>query len=136
MSRIKRFSSLRQRLDHVFLADRLQGAQSYKRIAGYFRSSILELVGEQIENIPEVRIVCNSELDPHDVMVSKAAREVALKERWNQEPIEIEAFFHRERYKRLYTLLSSGRVTQEPGVSAWQGGGDHTRQRSAYQFSG
>jgi superfamily II DNA or RNA helicase len=110
VAEITRFSSLRQRLDRVFLADRLQGAQSYKRIAGYFRSSILELVGEQIENIPEVRIVCNSELDPHDVMVSKAAREVALKERWNQEPVETEAFFHRERYKRLYTLLSSGRV--------------------------
>ncbi len=107
---IQRFSSLRQRLDHVFLADRLQGARSYKRIAGYFRSSILELVGEQIDNIEDVRIVCNSELDPHDVMVSKAAREVALKERWNQEPIDTEAFFHRERYRRLYLLLSSGRV--------------------------
>jgi hypothetical protein len=34
-------------------------------------------------------------------MVSKAAREVALKERWNQEPIDTEAFFHRERYLRL-----------------------------------
>ncbi|MCZ8320048.1 MAG: phospholipase D-like domain-containing protein [Novosphingobium sp.] len=107
---IQRFSSLRQRLDHVFLANRLKGARSYKRIAGYFRSSILELVGEQIEDIEDVRIVCNSELDPHDVMVSKAAREVALKERWNQEPIDTEAFFHRERYRRLYKLLSSGRV--------------------------
>ena len=94
----------------MFLADRLQGARSYKRIAGYFRSSILELVGEQIEDIEDVRIVCNSELDPHDVMVSKAAREVALKERWNQEPIDTEAFFHRDRYRRLYKLLSSGRV--------------------------
>lgn len=110
MTQIQRFSSLRQRLDHVFLAERLKGAKSYKRIAGYFRSSILELVGEQIADIPEVRIVCNSELDPHDVMVSKAAREVALKERWNQEPIETEAFFHRDRYRQLYTLLSSGRV--------------------------
>ena len=107
---IQRFSSLRQRLDHVFLANRLKGARSYKRIAGYFRSSILELVGEQIEDINDVRIVCNSELDPHDVMVSKAAREVALKARWNQEPIDTEAFFHRERYRRLYKLLSSGRV--------------------------
>ena len=110
MSEINRFSSLRHRLDHVFLADRLRGAKSYKRIAGYFRSSILELVGEQIEDIPEVRIICNSELDPHDVMVSKAAREQALKERWNQEPIETEAFFHRDRYRKLFNLLSSGRV--------------------------
>lgn len=110
MSHIQRFSSLRQRLGKVFLADRLQGAQSYKRIAGYFRSSILELVGEQIENIPEVRIVCNSELDPQDVLVSQAARDVALKERWNQEPVEGEAFFHAEKYRRLYALLTNGRV--------------------------
>ena len=107
---IFRFSSLRQPLGKVFLADRLQGAQSYKRIAGYFRSSILELVGEQIENIPIVRIVCNSELDPQDVLVSQAARDVALKERWNQEPVEGEAFFHAEKYKRLYALLTNGRV--------------------------
>lgn len=110
MSHIQRFSSLRSRLDKVFLSERLQGAQSYKRIAGYFRSSILELVGEQIENIPEVRIVCNSELDPQDVLVSQAARDVALKERWNQEPVEAEAFFHAEKYKRLYALLTNGRV--------------------------
>lgn len=110
MSGIQRYSSLRQRLDKVFLGERLQGAQSYKRIAGYFRSSILELVGEQIENIPVVRIVCNSELDPQDVLVSQAARDVALKERWNQEPIEGEAFFHAEKYKRLYALLTNGRV--------------------------
>lgn len=110
MSTIQRYSSLRHKLGKVFLADRLQGAQSYKRIAGYFRSSILELVGEQIENIPEVRIVCNSELDPQDVLVSQAARDVALKERWNQEPIEGEAFFYAEKYKRLYALLTNGRV--------------------------
>ena len=104
MAEINRFSSLRHRLDHVFLVDRLRGAKSYKRIAGYFRSSILELVGEQIEDIPDVRIICNSELDPHDVMVSKAAREQALKERWNQEPIETEDFFHRDRYSNLFNL--------------------------------
>ena len=91
-SSIVRFSSLRQPLGKVFLADRLQGAKAYKRIAGYFRSSILELVGEQIEDIPDVRMVCNSELDPQDVMVSQAARNVALKERWNQQPLEVEAF--------------------------------------------
>lgn len=110
MSTIHRYSSLRQRLDKVFLADRLRGAQAYKRIAGYFRSSILELVGEEIEQIPDVRIVCNSELDPQDVLVSQAAREVALKEKWNQEPVEGESFFHAEKYKRLYALLTSGRV--------------------------
>ena len=46
VARLERFSSRRQRLDHGYLAQRLAGATSYRRIAGYFRSSILELVGE------------------------------------------------------------------------------------------
>ncbi len=50
---INRFSSRRQRLDHAFLADRLRGAKSYNRIAGYFRSSIFELVGEEIALYPQ-----------------------------------------------------------------------------------
>ena len=59
MAEMHRFSSRRQRLDHVFLADRLKGTKPYKRIAGYFRSSIFELVGEEIADIPHVQIVCN-----------------------------------------------------------------------------
>ena len=46
MSGINRFSSRRKRLDHAFLSERLKGASLYKRIAGYFRSSIFELVGK------------------------------------------------------------------------------------------
>ena len=110
MTTINRFSSRRARLDHAFLADRLRGARSYKRIAGYFRSSIFELVGEEIADIPTVQIVCNSELDPADILVSRQVREAALKERWNQEPAEVESLLHRERYRRLYALLASGRV--------------------------
>ncbi len=82
MSDIQRFPSRRQRLDHAFLSARLKGAKSYRRIAGYFRSSIFELVGEEIAAIPKVQIVCNSELDAADVAVSKHVRETALKERW------------------------------------------------------
>ena len=81
---IRRFSSRRQRLDHAFLADRLRGARSYRRIAGYFRSSIFELVGEEIADIPVVQILCNSELDAADVVISKHVRETLLKERWNE----------------------------------------------------
>lgn len=110
MAVINRFSSRRQRLDHAFLSDRLKGALSYKRIAGYFRSSIFELVGEEISTIPKVQIVCNSELDAADVAVSKHARETALKERWNEAPSEVEALLHRERYRKLHDLLVSGRV--------------------------
>ena len=109
-SPIQRYSSLEGRLDHTFLAQKLQGAKSYKRIAGYFRSSIFELVGEEIESIAEVKIVCNSELDASDIAISKAAREVALKGVWNEIAPETEALLHRERYQRLYELLCSGRV--------------------------
>jgi hypothetical protein len=77
MSTINRFSSRRKRLDHAFLSARLKHAKSYRRIAGYFRSSIFELVGEEIASIPTVQIVCNSELDAADVVVSKHAREMA-----------------------------------------------------------
>lgn len=61
--RINRFSSRRQRLDHAFLSAQLKEAKPYTRIAGYFRSSIFELVGEEIAAIASVRIVCKSELD-------------------------------------------------------------------------
>ena len=64
---INRYSSRRQRLDHAFLRDTLRRATSYKRIAGYFRSSIFELVAEEIAGIPDVRIVCPSELDAADI---------------------------------------------------------------------
>src|SRR5260370_11255568 len=110
MPDINRFSSRRKRLDHAFLIDRLQGAKSYNRIAGYFRSSIFELVGEEIANIPRVRIVCNSELDAADVAVSKHVRESLLKERWNEAPAEVEALLHKDRYRKLHQLLTSGRV--------------------------
>jgi hypothetical protein len=37
---------------------RLKEVKSYTRIDGYFRSSIFDLVGEEIAAIPEVLIVC------------------------------------------------------------------------------
>ncbi len=110
MTDISRFSSRRERLDHAFLALRLQDAKSYKRIAGYFRSSIFELVGEQVASIPKVQIICNSELDAADVVISKHVRDTALKERWNEAPSEVEALLHRDRYRQLHALLTSGRV--------------------------
>ena len=95
-SQIKRFSSLDGRLDQSFLSERLKGAKSYKRIAGYFRSSIFELVGEEIEDIDEVRVVCNAELDQYDIAISKAARERGLKGVWNEASPEVEALLHLE----------------------------------------
>ena len=109
-SPIHRFSSRRERLDHAFLSKKLAGAKSYRRIAGYFRSSIFELVGEEVAGIAKVQIVCNSELDAADVAISQHVRETALKERWNEAPAEVEALLHKDRYRQLYNLLISGRV--------------------------
>lgn len=110
MGALHRFSSRRQRLDQAFLNEKLAGARAYRRIAGYFRSSIFELVGEEIARIPKVQVVCNSELDAADVVVAKHARETSLKERWNEAAPEVEALLHRDRYRRLHELLTSGRV--------------------------
>jgi len=121
---LRRFSSLRERLDHAFLRDRLKVAKSYKRIAGYFRSSIFELVGEEIAGIPDVRIVCNSELDAADLKVAKAAREANLKERWNQAPVEVEALLERERYRKLWELLRAGNAAEAArrieAIASWR----------------
>jgi len=106
---IRRFSSRTERLDTEFLAESLKGASKYFRIAGYFRSSIFELVGEEIAQIPEVKIICNSELDMVDFQVA-TGRNTALKERWNEVDVEAEALLKKERYLLLDKLLQSGNV--------------------------
>nr|MBF0223257.1 DEAD/DEAH box helicase family protein [Desulfobulbaceae bacterium] len=106
---LKRFSSRLERLDKAFLAKSLDGATKYLRIAGYFRSSIFELVGEQISKIPEVKILCNSELDHADFAVA-TGRETALKERWNENDVEAQALLQKDRYQKLDALLKSGNV--------------------------
>ncbi|MGO2638113.1 MAG: phospholipase D-like domain-containing protein, partial [Enterococcus viikkiensis] len=106
---IRRFSSRTERLDKEFLAESLKGASKYFRIAGYFRSSIFELVGEEISKIPEVKIICNSELDLADFHVA-TGRNTALKERWNEVDVESEALLKKDRYQILDQLLQSGNV--------------------------
>lgn len=106
---IRRFSSRTERLDKEFLASSLEGAVKYFRIAGYFRSSIFELVGEEISKISEVKIICNSELDMVDFQVA-TGRTSALKERWNEVDVEAEALLKKDRYQILDQLLKSGNV--------------------------
>ena len=106
---LKRFSSRTEKLDTEFLAATLKGASKYFRIAGYFRSSIFELVGEEIAKIPEVKIICNSELDLADFQVA-TGRNIALKERWNEVDVEAEALLKQDRYHMLDKLLRSGNV--------------------------
>lgn len=110
---IARFSSRNQRLSHVFLKDRLKGAETYDRIAGYFRSSIFDLIHEEISTIGRVRIVCNADLDPRDLTaatLSQKARDQAQVERWHEQGDEIDALLERPRWRRLHELLTEGNV--------------------------
>lgn len=94
----------------MYLADRLKSATSYDRIAGYFRSSIFELVGEEIEGIDTVRIVANADLDILDVQAAQKVREAKLFRKFVEDDPVIDAALHGDRYAKLYELLTSGRV--------------------------
>jgi superfamily II DNA or RNA helicase len=107
---LARFSSRHGRLDKVYLSDRLKDARTYDRIAGYFRSSIFELVGEEIANIDVVRIVANSELDIADIQAAQKVRDAKLFQRFVEDDTIIDAAIHRDRYAKLHELLVSGRV--------------------------
>jgi hypothetical protein len=112
---IERFSSRRQALGPV-LAERLAHASRYLRIAGYFRSSLLEVVGEALDTVGEIRVVCNGDLDPYDVKVAKAARDGqealarTLVSSWQSTEDGLDLLLSRERYRRLHDLLASGRM--------------------------
>ncbi len=102
---IRRFSSRTHRLDASFLMQHLTGAQSYKRIAGYFTSSLFEVAGEALEHIPEVKIVCNVDIHPDDLKVAQL-RESKMLGRWNERALEAEALLNRQRYRRLDAFLA------------------------------
>lgn len=102
---IRRFSSRTHRLDSSFLLQHLQGARSYKRIAGYFTSSLFEVAKELLESIPDVRIVCNVDIHPDDLKVAQL-RESKMVGRWNDRAPEAEALLNRNRYRRLDAFLA------------------------------
>jgi hypothetical protein len=112
---IERFSSRRQELGPV-LSERLNGAKRYLRIAGYFRSSLLEVVGEALDTVTEIKIVCNGDLDPFDVKVAKAARDGqealarTLVSNWQSNEDGLDLLLACERYRRLHDLLASGQM--------------------------
>ena len=109
-STLRRFSSRREHLGHAFLRDRLIGATSYDRLAGYFRSSVLEVAGEEIEAVAgKVRMVCNGDLNPLDIETARAAVS-AITRKWMEFPPELETKAHRRRYGLLFDLLRSGKL--------------------------
>ncbi len=72
---IRRFSSRLQKLDTSFINDRLKDAVSYDRIAGYFRSSMLEVAGEKIEEMDgNVRVGCNSDDFPSMIVFEESSK--------------------------------------------------------------
>ncbi|MCB8978662.1 MAG: DEAD/DEAH box helicase family protein [Ardenticatenaceae bacterium] len=107
---IHRYSSRRQSLKTTFLNARLQNAQAYDRIAGYFRSSLLEVAGEAIESISgQIRIVCNSDLHPKDVETARAAQQ-AMRQEWCEAKPEELVEQARDRFTRLYDLLKTEKM--------------------------
>ncbi|MEI6835031.1 MAG: helicase SNF2, partial [bacterium] len=107
---IQRHSSRRSRLDHAVLNQRLEGAVSYDRIAGYFRSSLFEVAGEAIAKVTgPVRIICNSDLDPQD-LITAAAAQAALRRSWCSGLPEDAPPAALPRYKALYDALLNKRM--------------------------
>jgi len=107
---LTRYSSRRARLDHALLNQRLEGALSYDRIAGYFRSSLFEVAGEAISKVGgPVRIICNSDLDPQDV-VTAAAAQAALRRSWCAGLPEAAPPAAIPRYQALYDALTTGKM--------------------------
>jgi len=102
--------SRRTRLDHTVLAKRLEGAVSYDRIAGYFRSSLFEVAGEAITKVGgPVRIICNSDLDPQD-LVTAAAAQAALRRSWCSGKPEDAPPLAMHRYQALYDALTNKKM--------------------------
>ncbi len=108
---LNRFSSRKTDLGN-FLTERLEDAVSYDRIAGYFRSSVLEIAGEELSNIQgKIRILCNSDITKEDVEVAEMAA-ARMKQEWCESSPE-DAFDSPdscERLHRLYQLLASGKM--------------------------
>jgi hypothetical protein len=107
---LQRHSSRLNRLDQSVLTQRLSGAISYDRIAGYFRSSLFEVAGEALASVAgPVRIICNSDMDPQD-LVTAAAAQAALRRSWCAGKPEDAPPAALPRYRALYAALTSKKM--------------------------
>ena len=113
---IQRFSSRQAagQLGANLLGSLLPTARRYDRIAGFFRSSLLEIAGEAIDAMPgKIRIICNSDLNPGDVAYAKLAQE-RVRQSWcagNPEALaDAGGQPARDRFTRLAQLLQSGKL--------------------------
>ncbi len=116
---LHRYSSRRGSLYSDFLKQRLTGARRYDRIAGYFQSSLLELAATELADIPQVRIVCNTEVSAEDVKTVRMAtggrrkelEESLLRLAWNAGQfthlVDVHGSEAQGRLKILHELMSS-----------------------------
>jgi hypothetical protein len=110
---VLRHSSRRDKLDVSLLNARLSNAVSYDRIAGYFRSSLLEVAGEAIEEVVgKVRVVCNSDLGTRRCRnrQGSAAGDAAVLVCVRTGETGGTGAAGRNRFRRLFDLLASGRL--------------------------
>lgn len=103
---ITRFSTRSSNLKESFLLKHLRGARKYRRIAGYFTSSLFEITGEALDNIPDVKIVCNSEIQEKDMRVANR-RDPKMVKRWREQSSELETLLNHERYQKLDDFLTN-----------------------------
>lgn len=93
-----------------FLPERLDGAQAYDRIAGYFDSSLLEFAGEAFDSVEgRIRIVCNSRLSAADVLAAQRVEQEQKRDFLRHDPADLSTR-GRDKLERLYGLLSSRRL--------------------------
>ena len=79
---INRCTSRLNQLDTDLLVQKLEGAVSYDRIAGYFCSSVFEISGEALEKLEgKARIICNSGLLADEVKVAGMAKQ-KMQQEW------------------------------------------------------
>jgi superfamily II DNA/RNA helicase len=104
---LKHHSSRRSRLDKTVLNTLLHEAQSYDRIAGYFRSSLFEVAGEALAGVSgKIRIICNSDIDPED-MLTAAAAQASMRRSWCAGQPEAAPPKALRRYEALFEALSN-----------------------------
>ena len=102
---ITRLSSRTSKLKDTFLLKHLRDARSYKRIAGYFTSSLFEIAGEELDSIPDVKIVCNSELRANDLRIAHRANPLMV-QKWRERSNGLETLLNHDRYKKLDNFVS------------------------------
>jgi hypothetical protein len=102
---IHRYSSRTHRLDQTMLSRHLINAKKYHRIAGYFTSSLFEIAAEELDDVDEVKIVCNSDVRSEDVKIARI-HEAKLLGRINSQSVEIDSLLNKSRYHRLYDFLN------------------------------